>query len=147
MPLYSLHLFSVFFLFFLISLPAPTLAAASLDTEETARIRGVIQKQLDAFQPDNWAEAFSYATPFLQEQFGSPDMFRRMVLGGYAIVHRPCTTTFKGPEEIGARLAQMAFMIGPDGKASMVVYFMENQDSKIWRIGGVTIIPLTDQSA
>ena len=85
----------------LIGLPAPTLVAASLDTEKTAHIRGVIQKRLDAFQRDNWAEAFSYAVPCLQEQFGVPDMIRRMVLGDYAIVHRPRTTTFKGPEEIG----------------------------------------------
>ncbi|MDA0340229.1 MAG: DUF4864 domain-containing protein [Proteobacteria bacterium] len=142
-----LRLFSGFFLFFLIGLPAPTLAASSLDTEEAARIRSVIQKQLDAFQRDNWTEAFSYAAPFLQEQFGSPDRFRRMVLGGYAIVHRPRTTTFKGLEEIGGRLAQKVFMVGPDGKAAMVVYFMEKQANGIWRIGGVSIIPLADQSA
>ena len=96
-----LHLFSGFFLLFLIGLPGPTLVATSLDTEEAARIGGVIQKQLVAFKRDNWTEMFSHATPFFQEQFDSPDMFRRMVLRDYAMVHRPRTMTFKGPEEIG----------------------------------------------
>ena len=71
----------------------------------------------------------------------------RMVLGGYAIVHRLRTKTFRDPEEIGGRLAQKVFMIGPDGNASIVVYLMEKQDSKILRFGGISIIPLADQSA
>ena len=32
-------------------------------------------------------------------------------------------------------------MIGPEGEATMVVYFMEKQDSGIWWIAGVSIIP------
>ena len=65
-------------------------------------------------------------------------MFRGMVLRGYAIVHRPRTTTFKGPEEIGGRLAQKVFMIAPDGKAPMVVYFM---GSKTAGFGGSAAFP------
>jgi hypothetical protein len=115
--------------------------------EDTRQIRGVIKNQLDALGRDNWVEAFSYAAPFIQRKFGSPNTFRRMIMGGYAIVHRPTKISFEALEEIGGRLAQKVFMVGPDGKSAMVVYFMERQSDDTWRIGGVSIIPLADQSA
>jgi hypothetical protein len=137
------------FLTVLVSLWAvpPVLAADAVPEKDAALIRGVIEKQLDALQRDNWAEAFSYAAPFIQQQFGSPDTFRRMVLGGYAIVHRPRAVSFKTLEEIGGRLAQNVLMVGPDGRAAMVVYFMERLAEGIWRIGGVSIVPLADLNA
>lgn len=137
----------LFVLFFSIYSTPPALSGEAVSGEDAANIRGVIEKQLDAFQRDNWAEAFSYAAPILQRKFGSPDTFRRMVMGGYAIVHRPRAVSFKQLEEIGGRLAQNVFMVAPNGKSAMVVYFMEKLSDGIWRIGGVSIIPLADQNA
>jgi hypothetical protein len=125
----------------------PALAGEVVSGEDAARIRSVIGKQLDALKRDDWAEAFSYAAPFLQQKFGTPDTFRRMVMGGYAIVHRPRAVSFKALEEIQGRLAQSVFMVGPDGKSAMVVYFMRKISEGVWRIGGVSIIPLADQTA
>ena len=141
-----LHIFSGFFLLFLIGLPAPTLAAASPDTEETAHIRGVIQNNLMRFIGITGPKHLAMRRLVSRSNSG-PRHVLRMVLGGYDIVRRLRTKTFRDPEEIGGRLAQKVFMIGPDGKASMVVYLMEKQDSKISRIGGISIIPLADQSA
>jgi hypothetical protein len=138
-------------IFWFILLPiwssSPALSAEALSGEDAGHIRGVIEKQLDALQRDNWTEAFSYAAPFLQEKFGSPDTFRRMIMGGYGIVHRPQTVSFKALEEIGGRPAQNVFMVGPDGKSAMVVYFMEKTPAGAWAISGVSIMPLADQSA
>lgn len=140
--------FSVFLvLLFSIWSTPPALAGEAVSDEDAARIRGVIEKQLDALQRDDWAEAFSYAAPYLRKKFGTPDTFRRMVMGGYAIVHRPRAVSFKTLGEIQGRLAQSVFMVGPDGKSAMVVYFMRKQSEGVWRIGGVSIIPLADQSA
>jgi hypothetical protein len=125
----------------------PVYSGETTSAEDTRQIRGVIENQLDALGRDNWVEAFSYAAPFIQRKFGSPDTFRRMIMGGYAIVHRPTKISFEALEEIGGRLAQKVFMVGPDGKSAMVVYFMERQSDDTWRIGGVSIIPLADQSA
>jgi hypothetical protein len=125
----------------------PAVSGEAVSGADAANIRGVIEKQLDALQRDNWAEAFSYAAPFIQQKFGSPDTFQRMIMGGYAIVHRPRTVAFKRLEEIGGRLAQNVFMTGPDGKSAMVVYFMKKLTDGIWRIGGVSVIPLSDKNA
>lgn len=134
-------------LLFSIGWTSPAFSSDAVSDEDAALIRSVIENQLDALQRDNWAEAFSYAAPFIQRKFGSADTFRRMVMGGYSIVHRPSAVSFKTLEEISGRLAQSVFMVGPDGKSAMVVYFMKKMPDGIWRIGGVSIIPLADQSA
>jgi hypothetical protein len=133
-------------LFSTLSTP-PAGAGEAIGDNDATHIRDVIEKQLDALQRDDWAEAFSYAAPAIQQQFGTPDVFRRMVMGGYSIVHRPRTVSFEKLEDIGGRIAQSIFMVGPNGKSAMVVYFMEKQPAGSWRIGGVSIIPLADQNA
>jgi hypothetical protein len=131
-----------------ISLTLPALASnADVDDADAKLIRGVIEKQLDALKRDDWSEAFSYAAPFIQRKFGSPDTFRRMVMGGYSIVHRPRMVSFKGLEEQSGRLAQNVLMVGPNGRSAMVVYFMEKMDDGAWRIAGVSIVPLADLGA
>ena len=126
---------------------SPALSVETLIGEDASQIRGVIEKQLDALQRENWTEAFSYAAPLIRKKLGSPDTFRRMIMGGYGIVHRPRTVSFEALEEIAGRLAQNVFMVGPDGKSAMVVYFMEKTSPGAWTISGVSIIPLADQSA
>jgi hypothetical protein len=135
------------FVLFPIWSTSPALSAETLSGEDASQIRRVIEKQLDALQRDDWTEAFSYAAPFIQKKFGSPDAFRRMIMGGYGIVHRPRSVSFETLEEIAGRLAQNVFMVGPDGKSAMVVYFMEKTPPGAWTISGVSIIPLADQSA
>jgi len=131
-----------------ISLTLPALASnADVDDADAKLIRGVIEKQLDALKRDDWSEAFSYAAPFIQRKFGSPDTFRRMVMGGYSIVHRPRMVSFKGLEEQSGRLAQNVLMVGPNGRSAMVVYLMEKMDDGAWRIAGVSIVPLADLGA
>jgi len=125
----------------------PVTASEPVGPEDAAEIRAVIEGQLDALQRDDWAEAFSYAAPFIQRKFGSPDGFRRMVLGGYTIVHRPSSVSFEDLGDVGGRLAQKVFMVGPDGNAAIVVYFMTKMEDGNWRIAGVTLLAVADQSA
>lgn len=124
-----------------------TAGGGATDAADASLIRGVIEKQLDALRRDDWSEAFSYAAPFIQRKFGSAETFRRMVMGGYSIVHRPRMVSFKDLEERSGRLAQNVLMVGPNGKSAMVVYFMEKMTDGAWRIGGVSIIPLADLGA
>ena len=115
--------------------------------KDAAAIRQVIEGQLSALQRDDWVQAFSFAAPIIQEKFGTPEAFRRMVLNGYAIVHRPTTVSFEDLEEVQGRFVQKVFMVGPDGLAAIVVYFMDKQDGGLWRIVGVSILPVADQAA
>ncbi|UUX51998.1 DUF4864 domain-containing protein [Nisaea acidiphila] len=117
------------------------LASYPLHAAEPAdSIRGTINSQLDAFQRDDWAEAFTYASPVLQKIFGTPDRFRNMVLGGYRAVYRPQQVTFRELDTSGPRPVQIVFFIGPDGLAYLAAYEMEQQQDGSWRISAVQLI-------
>jgi Domain of unknown function (DUF4864) len=110
-------------------------------------IRDTINQQLNAFQRDDWAGAFSYASPALQTIFGSPDRFRDMVLGGYRAVYRPKQVTFRDLDASGLRPVQIVFFIGPDGLAYLAAYEMERQADGSWRIASVQLIRAEAKSA
>lgn len=110
-------------------------------------IRNIINQQLEAFQRDDWAEAFGYASPILQKIFVSPERFREMVLGGYRAVYRPQQVTFRELDASGMRPVQMVFFIGPDGYAYLAAYEMEKQPDGSWRIAGVQMIRAEAKSA
>ena len=129
----------VFCLFLLAALFVSKPAQAG-DPVSGEDIRGTINQQLNAFQRDDWAGAFSYASPALQTIFGSPDRFRDMVLGGYRAVYRPKQVTFRDLDASGPRPVQIVFFIGPDGLAYLAAYEMERQADGSWRIASVQLI-------
>ncbi len=62
-------------------------ALAASDADRSA-IRGIIQDQIEAFKRDDAVRAFSYATPALQNMFGSQERFMDMVKDGYRPVYQ-----------------------------------------------------------
>lgn len=130
---------------FALLLPATTVRAQD-DSSTQAAIRQVIESQLAAFQQDNAAEAFSYASPTIQRKFGDPATFMRMVRQGYAAVYRPQSVSFRDLRRIRGRPTQEVVFVGPDGRAVLALYFMERQDDGRWRIDGVQLMELPEQS-
>ena len=59
-------------------------------------IREVISDQIAAFEADDFATAFGFASPAIREMFGTPDRFGRMVREGYPMVWRPGGVRFAG---------------------------------------------------
>jgi hypothetical protein len=130
---------------------APPLAgsAAAQDVQRPAAadqqaILGTIRAQLDAFQADDGARAFSYATPQLRDLFGTPENFMAMVRGGYQPVYRPRSVEFLDarivPGEGGGRTGQAVRFVGPDGTAVIAIYTMERQPDGSWRIAAVQLV-------
>lgn len=117
-------------------------ALADPTPEQRTAIVKVIQQQLDAFQKDDGARAFSYASPGIQTMFRNPDIFMEMVVSGYKAVHRPQSVTFLELVESGGRLIQRATVVGPDGDAFMALYPMVQMPDGVWRIDGCTLVPL-----
>lgn len=113
------------------SQPAPPDQQAILNT---------IQSQLDAFQSDNGALAFSFATPRLREMFGTPENFMAMVRGGYMPVYRPQSVEFLDARVVSGRTGQAVRFVGPDGVAVIALYTMEQQPDGSWRIAGVQLV-------
>jgi hypothetical protein len=113
--------------------------AGPLRAEEPgAAIRGVIERQLDAFARDDWAAAFEFASPAIRRMFGTPDRFGAMVRGGYPMVWRPARVE-PGALETGPR-GPVQIMLFEDAAGALweAAYEMIEIDGA-WRIDGVRI--------
>jgi len=114
---------------------------------DAVAIREVIQNQIEAFRRDDGATAFGYASPMIQEKFGDPGNFMNMVRSGYPQVYRPKTVEFEelSVEEVGP--VQNVLVVGPDGVPVLAIYLMQRQPDGSWRINGVYLTRIPDQSA
>lgn len=133
-----------------IALTLIAFAASPLRAEpnaaDQAAIRQVIEAQLQAFQRDDAAAAFGYASPDLQAKFGTSSVFMGMVKSGYAPVYRPKTVEFRAVTDSARGLDQQVFVIGPDGRGYIAHYMMERQADGSWRIGGCYLEPVGEES-
>lgn len=135
------RLFAALVLLVLLSAPA---AAQQGATGQEAAIRGVIERQLQAFQRDDGGEAFSYASPGIQARFGTPAAFMAMVRSGYGAVYRPLEVEFRSLSLEQGRGVQEVYFVGPDGRAALALYLMERQPDGSWRIDGVRLVELPE---
>jgi len=102
-------------------------------------IVAVIEGQLNAFQSDQAAKAFSFASPGIQSMFQTPDRFMQMVRTGYSAVYRPQEVQFLDLVVEQGQLAQRVLFVGPDGVPVIAYYYMERQPDGSWRISGVSL--------
>lgn len=127
----------------LAALALAMLLTAPARADDADDIQAVIGAQLEAFQQDDWAQAFTYASPMIQGMFGTPGGFGAMVRGGYPMVWRPSRVEV-GPLEDGpGGPVQIMYLDGPDGAAYVAAYEMLLVDGA-WRINGVRIRKLPD---
>jgi hypothetical protein len=101
--------------------------------------RALIQSQLDAFQADDGAAAYSYASPGIQQIFPTADRFMAMVRGAYQPVYRPQSVIFGQIEETANGPVQRVHLIGPDGRNWLALYSLEQQPDGSWLINGCTL--------
>jgi hypothetical protein len=126
------------------AIPAPaqeTGQQMALPDSDRAAIREVIERQLQAFQRDDGAAAFSYAAPGIQSKFATPEAFMEMVRGGYQAVYRPCAVQFKDIVSLEGTPAQRLMVIGPDGVPVIAVYPMRRMLDGSWRVDGCVLVP------
>jgi hypothetical protein len=136
---------------FAMALALPGLAAAedapsSLAAPDQQAIQQVIQSQLDAFQRDDAAAAYSYATPTIREKFGDAGNFMQMVKTGYTAVYRPRSVNFDRLVDTEYGPDQILRLIGPDGLAYTAHYMMQKQSDGSWMINGCYLTRADDQN-
>lgn len=107
---------------------------------QDAPIRGVIQGQIDAFQADDFARAFSFASPTIQGMFGTPENFGLMVKEGYPMVYRPAEVEMQELREIAGNLWQRVRVVDQAGRAHFLDYMMI-ETPEGWQINGVSLLP------
>ncbi|MDZ4735244.1 MAG: DUF4864 domain-containing protein [Rhodospirillaceae bacterium] len=119
-------------------------ATVAPDSAAAGAIRNVIENQFEAFLADDGARAFSFASPDLQVQFGSPDVFMSMVRTGYAPVYRPQDVEFLDLLKAPSGFVQQVHVVGTDGTAVIAHYLMEQQPDGSWRIDGCMLTQAPD---
>ena len=120
---------------FLAVLAGPALAQSAPEGPAQA----VIAQQIEAFQADDFATAFGFASPMIQGMFGSPERFGAMVKGGYPMVWRPGEVTFLRAEPFGAGLQQMVMSKDEGGRLHFLRYEMI-ETTRGWLINGVQFV-------
>lgn len=110
--------------------------AVAQDDRQGAII-ATIESQIQAFQRDDAAAAYTHASPNIQRIFPTPDIFMSMVRQGYAAVYRPQQVTFLDLTSQGGRWVQRVLFVGPNGVPIVASYFMIQDASGIWLIDGV----------
>ncbi len=118
----------------------------TLSDADRSSIRDVIESQLAAFQSDDGAQAFSYASPTVRRQFVTPERFMHMVRTGYAPVYRPREVEFRDLVVVGDVPAQKVLFVGPDGVPVMAIYPMQRQADGSWRIDGCVLVGVADKA-
>jgi len=127
-------------LFLLCGLIGSARAQTDVITADQASIRGVITRQIQAFQRDDGDSAFAFASPHIQDQFGSPDRFLEMVCRAYPAVHRPRSVDFTELLVGDGTIIQQVELVGPNGEPELALYSMQRDSTGAWRINGCTLV-------
>jgi|TARA_B110000027_G_C16115929_1_gene300079 hypothetical protein len=105
-----------------------------------ADIKSTIDRQIEAFQADDFETAFGFASPNLQRLFGNPDNFRRMVTRGYPMVWRPAEVRYLELADVNGSLWQKVLIKDQKGVVHVLGYRMLETDMG-WKINGVQLFP------
>jgi hypothetical protein len=103
-------------------------------------IQGTIQSQIDAFQKDDFATAFSFASPSIQGLFGTAENFGLMVRQGYPMVWRPADVRMMELREVAGNLWQRVMVTDRGGRTYLLDYMMVLTNEG-WQINAVQLLP------
>lgn len=105
-----------------------------------AAIRGVIGDQITAFRSDDFATAFTHASPLIRDMFGTPETFGAMVRQGYPMVHRPADIRWLPLREQAGQTIQRVMIRDAAGRVHFLDYEMIPTGNG-WQINGVRLVP------
>ena len=118
----------------------PAWPQSAVSAGDAAAIRGVIARQLQAFEQDDGEAAFAFASAHIQQQFGDPVRFLNMVRRAYPAVHRPRSVDFSELLIGDGTVVQQVELVGPGGEAELALYSMQRDAAGQWRIDGCTLV-------
>ena len=109
-------------------------------------IRATIRSQIEAFQADDFARAFTFASPTIKGMFGTPENFGAMVKTGYPMVYRPAEVQMMDLREVAGNLWQRVRITDQAGAGWYLDYMMV-ETAEGWQINAVQILPAADVGA
>jgi hypothetical protein len=114
------------------------LSTAPAVADEPA-VRQVIGDQIAAFEADDFAAAFEYASPTIRGIFGTPERFGAMVQQGYPMVYRPDTLRFLEARDGARGIVQRVLITDATGRVHLLEYEMIDLDGR-YLINGVRLL-------
>ncbi|WP_299152281.1 DUF4864 domain-containing protein [uncultured Tateyamaria sp.] len=125
---------------------ALAMSMAGIAVAQGTEIEAVIGSQIEAFEADDFAGAFAFASPSIQGIFRTPENFGRMVTQGYPMVWRPAEVTYLGLRQEDGAYWQTVRIVDGDGAVHLLDYRMlETRDG--WKINGVQLLEAAGVSA
>lgn len=129
-------------------LPVPALILAlamasvppAASVAQTDGIEMTIRSQIDAFLADDFARAFTFASPAIKGVFGNPENFGAMVRQGYPMVYRPSAVKMLERRTVGNTVVQRVLVTDAAGNSHVLDYQMI-ETAEGWQINGVQILP------
>jgi hypothetical protein len=109
-------------------------------------IQRVISDQLAALRKGDGKRAYAHAIPALQEQFGDPEGFMRMVREGYGPLLTARYTEFLEGAVLDGVPVQPLRLVLPDNTVLVALYQMQ-REAGTWRIAGCVLAPSTIKAA
>ncbi len=122
--------------------PAPA-ALIKLTAADRQKIQRVITLQIRAFERNDEAVAFSYATPNARRYFGTPRAFMDMVRASYSALYKHSSREFLEAAVIEGVVVQPLKILTSDGEIIVALYTVEQQADKEWRVGSCELAPST----
>ena len=116
-----------------------TLSALPAAAQDNA-LQSTILNQIEAFKADDFARAFTYASPSIKSIFMSPENFGMMVKNGYPMVHRPGEVRMLEQRTISGALWQKVMITDQAGRTHILDYQMI-ETPEGWQINGVQLLP------
>ena len=112
---------------------------------EVPGVKETIQSQMEAFTAEDPALAFTFASPFIQRMFGTPENFGTMVQRSYPMVWDNREVTYLDQRVEGGMLLQRLRILDEIGGEHWFAYQMIQIEGK-WRINGVFPLEAPDVS-
>jgi hypothetical protein len=112
---------------------------ASLSDNDLAEMRSVVQQQLSAINQNDAEMAFAFASPGVQEAFGTSDRFLFMVRRGYSALYKPRHVEFLELTLVNGETVLPVRLVAQDGDVEVALYEMQRQEDNQWRINGCDI--------
>lgn len=110
---------------------------------QEAPIQETIQNQIEAFQADDFAKAFAFASPNIKGIFGTAENFGLMVREGYPMVYRPSEVKMMDLRDVAGNLWQRVRITDQAGQAHYLDYMMI-ETPEGWQINAVQLLPAPD---
>lgn len=124
-------------LLFCLAMALPVAPAQAQDRDPA--IQGVIQSQIEAFLKDDFATAFTFASPAIKGIFGTAERFGMMVRQGYPMVWRPADVQFLELRERAGQPVQRVMITDASGTVFLLDYEMIAAGEG-WQINGVQVV-------